>query len=116
MLFRSLDEQAPCAEREPLWDEWSNGIWSDLGGDLAIAAAPDVEMNVGLLHEPNADINPSDLRARIIAALSVAPTAVDDIARGSGVSVARTRALLLEMELHGDVGLDELGRISLRVS
>ena len=72
------------------------------GGDLFSVIAEDTQEN-DFIDESRSDNAPSDDAARILAALSTTPTAVDELIRVCNLSASTVAMILSELELSGQV-------------
>lgn len=119
-LARQIEPQRNLfAEAEPR-DFQDDSLWDEL--DLPdVSAAPKLPIGIdGAEQEPGGerlDITPAiastsrssarasgeDARRRIIALLGPAPVSIDELARASDVPAGDLRAILLELELSGEV-------------
>ncbi len=85
------------------------------GAEPAAAAVPEAEDPGGARPDAGAeaDADPQGLGERLLALLSPAPVAVDELVRASGAPAGAVQAVLVDLELAGRLARHAGGRVSL---
>lgn len=105
-LYRESEPQRYGGSMGPLWDELDEGPAS-ARPEVETWAPADEELPTG----------PTSDRDRVVAAMSVAPITVDDLARQTGVPIRTVQLVLVELEIAGRIerhGGNAVSRLSCR--